>query len=341
MDAQGCATAASTDAMLAPDAVPARDVDVLIPTLRRPRELERALRSVLAQDAHRRIAAVVVVDNSPEASARAVVETLASETPLRLVYVHEPRPGIATARNAGLACSRAPYIAFIDDDEAAPPQWLERLREAHLSLGATVTFGPIQGIATGADPVLRPYLDAFFSRRHGGGTRLIDEHYGCGNSMMTRAEALVGPAPFDLAADRRGGEDNLLFDQLRIRGGRFGWAAEAELTEYAPPQRANLRYALRRAFCYGQGPSQGCARRGRPFGVAFWMAVGAGQVVVYGAAAAGAALTGRRLAAIRLFDRAVRGLGKMMWPLAVPLYGLPAVTGEAATGTSAAPSARG
>ena len=327
---------------------PAPDVNVLIPTLRRPAELARALRSVLAQHGGAsHIAAVVVVDNSPEGSARPVVEALSSTTALRIVYVHEPRPGVATARNAGLAACHAPLVAFLDDDEEAPPQWLERLRRAHLELGATVTFGPVAGVATGADPVLRPYLDGFFSRQPGCETGLIEDHYGCGNAIMTRASALQGPEPFARSADRTGGEDDRLFDELRAKGARFGWAADAEVLEYALPQRATVRYALKRAFCYGQSPTQSAARRRLPHLVLFWMGVGAGQAVVYGAVAVAHAVVGRKLAAVRMLDRAVRGMGKLIWPFEVPLYGLPQpemrtrVRAEAVTGNAAAPSAPG
>ena len=100
-------------------------VTVLIPTLRRPDSLARALRSVFVQDGLGEIAAeIVVVDNSPEGSALGTVDMLRGASAVPLIYVHEPRPGVATARNAGLARSAAPYVAFLDDDEEAPSRWL-------------------------------------------------------------------------------------------------------------------------------------------------------------------------------------------------------------------------
>ncbi len=123
-----------------------RDVAVLIPTLRRPAMLERALRSVFAQvGSLDRLAAVVVADNDPDGSAAALIDRLRAEAPVSLTYAHAPVPGVATARNVGLAATDAPLIAFLDDDEAASRGWLAALLQAQAQTGADVLFGPIRG----------------------------------------------------------------------------------------------------------------------------------------------------------------------------------------------------
>ncbi|MNY45067.1 hypothetical protein D3C86_1801450 [compost metagenome] len=127
-----------------------------------------------------------------------------------------------------------------------------------------------------------------------------------------RASALPGDAPFNTEADQSGGEDDALFAALAARGGRFGWAAEAWVDEFAPPHRATLRYALTRAFAYGQGPSQTAAAARDWPAVARWMAIGAAQTAVWGAAALGLTLIASPKRADML-DRAARGLGKLFW----------------------------
>ncbi|MHB8284894.1 MAG: glycosyltransferase [Caulobacteraceae bacterium] len=296
-------------------------VCVLIPTLRRPEGLTRALRSVFAQDQVRDLAAqIVVVDNSPEGSAGATVEALRAASPVPLIYVHEPRPGVATARNAGLARCTAPYVAFLDDDEEAPQGWLAPLLQTHLSLNADVTFGPVKGVVSGGKASRRAYLEAFFSRFGPERSGLLDDSYGCGNSIMTRATALPGPTPFDSAADQTGGEDDRLFTHLKTQGARFAWAAEASVYEYAPPHRATLAYAFTRAIGYGQSPSQICNRAGDPLGVARWMAIGAGQFIVYGAFAL-ALWAVRSPKRYGYADLAARGVGKIFWTNFLHFYG--------------------
>jgi hypothetical protein len=219
---------------------------------------------------------------------------------------------VATARNAALAATKAPLIAFLDDDEEASPGWLAALLETAERQGADAVFGPITGRAPEGALRHRAYLEAFFSRTGPSASGPIDEPFGCGNSLLRRATALPGPAPFDASADQTGGEDDVLFAGLKARGGRFAWAAQAVVVEHAPAHRARLGYVLMRAFAYGQGPSQTCARRRDWLGVVRWSVIGAGQAVVFGAAAA-ALWAVRAPAAPNVLDRAVRGLGKMFW----------------------------
>ncbi len=289
------------------------DVAVIVPTLRRPESLERALRSLFAQTCVAdRVSAIVVVDNDPVGSAETTVEALRTSSPWPLTYVHAPRPGVATARNAGLAATPAPLIAFLDDDEAAAPHWLAALIEAQAGTGADAVFGPITGRAPDAAAWLKPYLERFFGREGPERTQLIDQPFGCGNSLMVRATALPGAAPFDAGTDQAGGEDDALFAALASRGGRFGWAAEARVEEFAPAHRATLKYALARAFAYGQGPSQTAAAAKDWPAVARWMVIGAAQATVWGAASAALTLIASPKRA-EMYDRTARGVGKLLW----------------------------
>ena len=290
-----------------------RDVAVVIPTLRRPEGLERAVRSVFAQAvALERIAAVVVVDNDPDGSAAPLAERLRSQGPVPLAYVHAPIPGVATARNAGLAATDAPLIAFLDDDEAASPRWLAALLEAQVQTGADVLFGPIRGRVPDDAGWTTAYLERFFGRQGPLWNGLTDDLHGCGNTLMVRQTALPGPAPFDVAMNETGGEDDRLFTALMKRGGRFGWAADAWVDEFAPPHRATLAYALTRAFAYGQSPSQMAADRGDWPGVIKWMLVGAAQTAIWGAASLVFAML-RHPGRAQVYDRCARGLGKLLW----------------------------
>ena len=289
------------------------DVAVIVPTLRRPDSLTRALRSLFAQTrVADRVSELVVVDNDPSGTAAATVDGLRALSPWPLVYVHAPRPGVATARNAGLAATRAPLIAFLDDDEAAETGWLAALLRAQEETGADVVFGPITGRAPEAKPWLKPYLEGFFGREGPDRTQAIDAPFGCGNSLMVRSTALPGGAPFDTGADQAGGEDDALFAALSARGGRFGWAAEARVEEFAPPHRATLNYALARAFAYGQGPSQTAAAAKDWPGVARWMAIGAAQTAVWGLASAALTVIASPKRA-EMYDRTARGVGKLLW----------------------------
>lgn len=301
-------------------------IAVMIPTLRRPESLARAVHSILGQvEAALLIREIVVVDNSPEASARETVEAIKARASVPIRFVHAPVPGVATARNAGLQEMDAAYVAFLDDDEEAAPDWLARLYAAHRRYEADVTFSPVQGRIPDQDHWARDYLERFFSRVGPKVSGVSETVYGCGASLMTRATALKGPAPFDVGADEIGGEDDRLFTQLRQEGRRFAWAADALVIEHAPAARANLRYTLRRAVSYGKTPGEICAATHDWLGVAKWMAVGAVQTVVYGAAAA-AAFALKHPKRADLADRAARGVGKLTWMKPIAFYGSASVS---------------
>jgi glycosyltransferase involved in cell wall biosynthesis len=300
-----------------PEAV---SVSVVIPTFRRPESLDRALRSLLAMTHIPDGAEVVVVDNDAGASAARTVALLAKTAPLPIRYVHEPAAGVANARNAGVLAAQGELIAFLDDDETASPEWLAKLLEAQTRFQADVVFGPVvAAIPEGARH--RDYLQRFFSRIGPETSQAIDGYYGCGASLVRRG-ALPDPAqPFSAARNLIGGEDDLLFGEMKRRGARFAWAVEAWVHEHPEPQRLSLGYALKRAFAFGQGPSSDAWAAGpKSWPMApVWMAWGAVQAVAYGLLAAFRPADGRAEA----LDRAARGLGKLLWfpPFKIAFYG--------------------
>lgn len=306
-------------------------VSIVIPTQRRPAGLERAARSALAQTGLETSSLeLVVVDNDLTPSAQALVERLAADAPFAVSYVHEPRPGVAFARNAAMARVRSDFVAFLDDDEEAPPGWLAALLDVQSRYHADVVFGPVRGrVPSDVHGRYKAYLEQFFSRRGPAGEGLIDDFYGCGDSLLRLASVPNRHAPFGAERNYIGGEDDLLFGQMKARGARFAWAPAAWVWEDPAPSRLSLRYTLARAFAYGQGPSAACAAASPPdrLGVAGWMAVGVGQAAVFGALALAKWLLRRPDFAFTL-DRAAQGLGKTLWwgPFKVHFYGLRATT---------------
>ncbi|CAN7223422.1 glycosyltransferase family 2 protein [Caulobacter sp. LjRoot300] len=300
-------------------------VTVMIPTQRRPGGLAVAARSVFAQVGVDFAALeLVVVDNDQAPSAQAAVEDLAAQAPFPIHYVHEPRPGVANARNAGMARASGELIAFLDDDEEAPAGWLAALLAAQARYAADVVFGPVRARAPAGVTRHRDYLERFFSREGPAQAGVIDHYYGCGDSLLRRA-ALPDPvAPFAVERNAIGGEDDMLFGHMQASGARFAWEPAAWVWEDPVPDRLSLDYTIRRAFAYGQGPSAHCAAASPPdhLGVARWMAVGVVQSALFGLVAGFKWLT-RAGDRADWLDRAARGLGKTLWwgPFKIQFYG--------------------
>ena len=300
-------------------------VTIMIPTQRRPDGLAVAARSVLGQTGvDPAELELVIVDNDQVASARTVAEDLAKSAPFPVIYVHEPRPGVAFARNAGMAQASGELIAFLDDDEEAPAGWLAALLAARERFDADVVFGPVKTRAPAHVVEHRDYLARFFSREGPAEACVLDRHYGCGNSLLRRA-ALPDPvAPFAAERNHIGGEDDMLFGHMGAAGARFAWEPAAWVWEEPVLSRLNLRYTIVRAFAYGQGPSAHCAAAAPPdrIGVARWMLIGVGQAALFGAVAGLKWLT-RAKDRAEWLDRAARGLGKIFWwgPFKIQFYG--------------------
>lgn len=297
---------------------------VVIPTYKRPGGLAKAIESVLSQeDIDGETVEILIVDNDPEGSALATVKRFDNAV-LPIRYEHEPEPGVANARNAAVRAVRGRLIAFLDDDQTAPVHWLKGLLDHFKQYGAAVTFGPVETVLPEDGLPHEDYLKAFFSRKGPESSGLIKDFFGCGNSLLDLEQMPDDGPLFDVRANESGGEDDFLFSRIQSAGHKFGWAADAPVNEHVPVNRANLKYTLRRSFGYGQGPTAICAHKTPTdiAGVAFWMAVGFGQMLVFGSVS-GVMFLSRAKRRAFWYDRTWQALGKIFWfrPFEQRFYG--------------------
>jgi glucosyl-dolichyl phosphate glucuronosyltransferase len=104
------------------------DVSVVLCTWNRAALLRDALAALTSQampPSHE----IVVVDNGSTDATAAVVRDCSAANP-HVRYVSEPRQGLASARNAGVAASRAPIVAFTDDDVRVDGSWIRSVATA-------------------------------------------------------------------------------------------------------------------------------------------------------------------------------------------------------------------
>src|SRR5512134_866516 len=98
-------------------------VAVVVPSRDRAGYLDVALRSLTSQRGgvpHE----LLVVDDGGGPDTRAVADAAGAAC----LSLRTPR-GLNAARNAGIGATRAPLVAFVDDDVVAPPGWLAALAE--------------------------------------------------------------------------------------------------------------------------------------------------------------------------------------------------------------------
>ncbi|MGE0736605.1 MAG: glycosyltransferase family 2 protein [Alphaproteobacteria bacterium] len=286
------------------------EVSVCIATYRRPDGLSRLLRSLELQRGNLPDFEIVIVDNDATGSAAKVCAEFADR--LRLRYLVEASRGIAAARNRAVAASAGRFLAFIDDDEEADPNWLTSLRRVMELHNADGVFGPVV-VRLAQDSPAWISQSGFFDYPALPTGAVVPWYWTRTSNAYVRRDALPDKdAPFDRKLDLIGGEDVDLFARMIDRGARFIAAADAVVFEYRSTARSNFRWMIRRSFRNGGTFAHVTCRR-RPRGARFRFGIRAlGEASAFLLRAI-YRLGDSRIAAFRHCLRSIESLGKAAW----------------------------
>lgn len=216
-------------------------VVVAVATYRRPELLAALLPRLVAEARTVPGAHVLVVDNDPDGSAAQVVASTGSA----VRYVHEPRPGLAAARNAALdSAGDSRLLVFVDDDEEPTDGWLTTLVGTWESSDADAVAGPaVKRLPDTADAWVR--ASGFFDpTQRRAGARVAGA---ASNNLLLDLDALRARGlRFDDRFALTGGEDTMLTRSLTAAGGTIRWAPDAVVLDPVPEARATREWVLSR-----------------------------------------------------------------------------------------------
>ena len=212
-------------------------LDVVIPTRNRPVQLAACVDSILATG-YRHVR-VIIVDNGPSGPETADLVAGRADWTSRVRYCREERAGVSLARNRGLKCATAEFVAFVDDDVIVDGGWAAGLVSAFLDEPeAGCVTGPI--IAAELDTKAQMWIEEYGGFSKGFVRRVFDPldsrdevplfpyaagTYGSGANMAFRRETIIKIHGFDLALGigtaARGGEDLAAFAGALLAGRRL------------------------------------------------------------------------------------------------------------------------
>ncbi|MFS4583399.1 glycosyltransferase family 2 protein [Phaeobacter sp. C3_T13_0] len=198
---------------------------------------------------------IIVADNDVNPSGEHRVRGCVTSWPVS--YIHAPARNISIARNACLAVARSrrsDWVAFVDDDEVVPADWIEQLVRCAADTGADVVSGPAIARYPDNTPdwmVQQDWHSNWPELRDTSDDVQLQTAHSC-NALMRLAGTRWEGQDFDLKRGVSGGEDTAYFFAISRLGAQFSVCAEALVFEEVAHGRLNLSWLAKRRFRMGQ-----------------------------------------------------------------------------------------
>lgn len=240
-------------------------ISAIICTYNRADMLKGALESLIEQSLEPHSYEIIVVDNASTDRTPEVVRAFQEKYPEhRIVRLCELQRGLAYARNAGWRHARGRYVAYLDDDARASPDWLKN---------ALVLFGTVKPTPICIGGPILPFYDTpkpewfkddYEIRTRGDAPRFL--HQGeafLGSNMVWQKEVLNIFVGFDVTLGVKGsylslGEESALFRRIwhSSENPTFFYSPRLWIYHWVPPTKMTISYQLKRKFVSGQVKSQ-------------------------------------------------------------------------------------
>ena len=221
-------------------------------------DLVEAVDSVLAQS-YPVQETIVVIDHNEGLFARAQAE-LRGVTVLANALAH----GASGARNTGVAASTSEVVAFLDDDAAADPRWMEYLITAFDDTEVVGVGGRLEPAWSSQRPRwFAPEFDWVVGASYRGmPERLEPIRNVWSNNMAIRRDVFDAIGGFRLGFGKTGArsrpeDTDLCLRASKVRRGTH-WAYQPEALAHhkVPADRERFGFFVRRCYAEGQGKAE-------------------------------------------------------------------------------------
>jgi len=235
-------------------------ISVIICTHNREDFLRYCLNSLYRQTLQQEQYEVLVVDNASTDGTEAVCQAYQVHKNFR--YIFESIPGLSQARNTGWQHGQGRYIAFIDDDATALPDWLEKIFVSFQGTDPEPDWvgGPVNLVWEKEPPawLTREYFSALGWVDWGTEARFLDPKtewlVGC-NCILKRT-TLEKFGGFDTRLGRKkdlllSGEEVQLHHRIQAAGGSFYYHPGVKVNHHVAAFRIKPAYFYRRYYWGG------------------------------------------------------------------------------------------
>ena len=224
-----------------------------IATYKRPKMLAQLLDSLAQQTIFNTDIKIeiVIVDNDKDQSAAVVFDQYSDKISCGMHYLNEMERGIPFARNKVLDHAidgKAEYIAFIDDDETADPDWLLTLHQIITSKSVDAVQGPVISLLPEDAPGWAIQESKKKSNRKEGEQR---EGLATNNIIFSSRLITEKGLRFNMSFALSGGSDIDFFQRAARLGSLHIWTNRALVYEKIPKTRLTLNWEFQRSFRVG------------------------------------------------------------------------------------------
>lgn len=211
-------------------------------TYKRPQMLMDCLTSLAFLDIPDDVSvSIAVADNECSSQTREIVASHG----IQVTYLEAPIRGLSAARNTILSHAdeiRPNWIAFLDDDQTAPRDWIIQLMATLSEKPADIICSRVRYLSDNGSLLRESHTD----------WRVHPIHAGIGTNGVMFRYHLADPQGMGLRFDPRfstsGGEDRFFFLNARLKGAEVVWTPLAMVDEVVIAAREGAAYMLKRNF---------------------------------------------------------------------------------------------
>jgi glucosyl-dolichyl phosphate glucuronosyltransferase len=254
-------------------------ISALVCTYNRSPYLLNALQSLDNQTLDSNLYEVIVVDNASTDETKKVFGAFGKR--VNWHYIYDPVIGLSHARNTGWQTAEGDYVALMDDDAVAKPDWLAKFLEAFDTLrpqpgGIGGRCIPIWEIPQ-PDWLSDKMLGILSVYHYADAPSVINEGQGLSACNIAYPKSLLqwaGGFCEDLGrkgSALRGGEEAYLQRQMEAGGYRLVYHPEILVSHHISASRLTKRWF--RQHAYWQGKAQALIIASIPKPLAFWSRV--------------------------------------------------------------------